>query len=84
VEATAPGEKGYVRKGDFILEINGDDAVDMEFDYVINVIKEHIHCDDLVLTVGDEKVLKKWIKNRKSSSLKKSKSNQTGKSKKSS
>jgi C-terminal processing protease CtpA/Prc len=39
VEANSPGEKGYVRKGDFILEINGDDAVDMVFDYVINVIK---------------------------------------------
>jgi hypothetical protein len=62
IEQNSPGAKGNLKKGDYILEINGEDAVNMDFDYVINNIKSHMEQNDLVMTVGNQKVYKKWVK----------------------
>jgi C-terminal processing protease CtpA/Prc len=80
IEPNSPGLKGGLKKGDFILEINGEDAVNMDFNYVINNIKSHMETNDLVMTVGNQKVYKKWIKAASKSSRK---HDSLGKSKKS-
>jgi C-terminal processing protease CtpA/Prc len=63
------------KKGDFILEINGHDAVNMDFYYVINEIKSHVDSEDLVLTVGTKDLYKKWTKQKNSSVTRKLKLN---------
>lgn len=63
------------KKGDFILEINGHDAVNMDFYYVINEIKSHVDSEDLVLTVGTKDLYKKWTKQKNNSVTRKLKFN---------
>ncbi len=72
IEPDSPGLKGGLKKGDFILAINGADAVNMDFNYVINSIKSHMETNDLILKVGNEKVFKKWVKDASKNSGKKS------------
>ena len=62
IEPNSPGIKSGLRKHDFILEINGEDAVNMEFTSLINKIQDSIKDNKLRLTVGNEKAYKKWIK----------------------
>jgi len=64
IEPNSPGMKSGLRKNDFILEINEEDAVDMEFKELIGKIQEFIKENNLCLTVGNEKAHKKWIKTR--------------------
>ncbi len=71
VEAGSPGTKAGLRKNDYILEINGEDVVALEFNTLIARIQSLIREDNLCLTVGNEKVYKKWMKNRQSVSEKK-------------
>ena len=75
VEADSPGVRAGLKKHDFILEVNDEDAVNMEFNVLIKKIQDYIKENNLCLTVGNEKAYKKWIKNRNSSISRKSKSN---------
>lgn len=70
VEANSPGIIAGLRKGDFILAINNENAVDMEFTHAISLINEKIEARNLVLTVGNQKAMKKWIKSHKFDKLK--------------
>jgi hypothetical protein len=80
IEPESPGMKGGLKKGDFILAINGADAVNMDFNYVINSIKSHMETNDLILKVGNEKVFKKWVKDASKNSGKKSSQEKSKKS----
>ena len=62
IESNSPGLKAGLKKHDFILEINGEDAVSMEFTSLIHKIQESIKENNLCLTVGNEKAYKKWVK----------------------
>ncbi len=73
IEPNSPGQKSGLRKNDYILEINEEDAVDMEFKELIGRIQEFIKQNQLCLTVGNDKAHKKWIKLR-SASLNRTKS----------
>ena len=65
VESQSPGMKAGLRKNDFILEINGEDVVQLEFNALISRIQSLISEDNLCLTVGNEKAYKKWMKSEK-------------------
>jgi hypothetical protein len=66
VESDSPGCKAGLRKNDYILEVNSEDAVCMEFTCLITKIQTYIKENNLSLTVGNEKAHKKWIKSRQS------------------
>jgi C-terminal processing protease CtpA/Prc len=70
VENGSPGIKAGLRKNDYILEVNGEDAVFMEFTQLINKIQNHIKENNLSLTVGNEKAHKKWVKNSQNAAKK--------------
>jgi hypothetical protein len=64
VEANSPGLKAGLLKNDYILEINGEEVVFLDFNALIGRIQSLIKEDNLCLTVGSEKVYKKWMKSR--------------------
>ncbi|CAF0762650.1 unnamed protein product [Brachionus calyciflorus] len=64
IEPNSPGQKAGLKKNDFILEINDEDVVSLEFSLLINKIQSLIKQNSLYITVGNEKVFKKWCKNR--------------------
>lgn len=70
VEIGSPGIKAGLRKNDYILEVNGEDAVFMEFTQLITKIQNHIKENNLCLTVGNEKAHKKWVKNSQNAAKK--------------
>jgi hypothetical protein len=74
VEPDSPGAKAGLRKNDYILEINGEDAVFMEFTHLIKEIQNFIKENNLCITVGNEKAHKKWVRNHQNTLAKKSSS----------
>lgn len=83
VEQSSPGQRAGLRKNDYILEINGNDVTLLEFNELIARIQQLIREDNLCLTVGNQKVFKKWMKTKQgslgASSDKKSKTKATAK-----
>jgi hypothetical protein len=73
IESNSPGSKAGLRKNDFILEVNDEDAVNIEFNTLIQKIQDYIKENNLNLTVGNDKAYKKWVKSRSSSVGRKSK-----------
>jgi autotransporter translocation and assembly factor TamB len=82
VEPSSPGLKAGLRKNDYILEVNGEDAVSMDFTVLIAKIQDFIKDNNLCLTVGNDKAYKKWIKTSRSSSVGKKSKSKEDKSKK--
>ena len=62
IEEHSPGMASGLRKSDFILSINDVDVVNMDFELVISLLKEHIANNDLFILVGNKKAFKKWNK----------------------
>lgn len=80
IEPNSPGLVAGLRKNDYILEINDENAVSLEFNNLIQKIQNLIKDDNLTLTVGNEKAFKKWTKSLSFSANKKSKSERSKKS----
>ena len=62
IEPLSPGKVAGLQKNDFIFEINGEDVVFSDFDYVIDLLKDRIEKNNLSIVVGNNKAYKKWIK----------------------
>lgn len=67
IEVNSPGACAGLRKNDFILEVNDVDAVNVEFNALIERVQECIRDNNLSLTVGNEKAYRKWVKSRSGS-----------------
>ena len=65
IEPNSPGAKAGLKEKDYILQINDEDVVYLDFDQLIKKIQTLIKENSLSITVGNEKAFKKWVKTHK-------------------
>ncbi len=63
VEQNSPGMHAGLQKNDIIIEINGEEAIYMDFKYAIHLLRDKMTSNNLIIKVGDKKAYKKWVRN---------------------